>query len=56
MFKCAHCHNTCFIRRIERDAGDYVAACSSCGAKNVLKIARINQMLVPTVEIVGWRE
>jgi DNA-directed RNA polymerase subunit RPC12/RpoP len=56
MFQCSRCHKTCFIRRIEKDAGDYVARCSSCGAKNILKVARINRMLVPTIEIVGWRD
>lgn len=56
MFQCSRCHKTCFIHHLEKDAGDYVAWCSTCGAKNILKIARINRMLVPTIEIAGWRD
>jgi transcription elongation factor Elf1 len=56
MFQCSRCHKNCFIRRIEKNAGDYIARCSSCGAKNILKIARINGKLVPTIEITGWRD
>jgi hypothetical protein len=56
MFQCSRCHKNCLIRRILKDAGDYIALCSSCGAKNILKITRINQKLVPTIETAGWRD
>ena len=56
MFQCSRCHNPCFIRRIEKDAGDYIARCSACGAKNILKIARVNQVLIPAIETAGWRD
>jgi len=56
MFQCSRCHKPCFIRRIEKDAGDYVATCSVCGAKNILNIIQLDKVLVPTIEIDGWRE
>lgn len=56
MFKCDHCHKISLILQVERDAGDFVVACSTCHCKNILAIQVINQTLVPLLQTLGWRE
>ena len=54
MFTCSYCHKTNLIRHIEKEAGEYMARCSHCQAKNILALTRINEQLVPTVEVRGY--
>ena len=56
MFNCAHCHKLGFIRRVEKDASDFVVICSTCHCKNILAIRVINQTPVPLLQTLGWRE
>jgi hypothetical protein len=43
---------------IERDAGDWIITCRSCGAKNILATTPVNKVpvLLPGFEVVGWRD
>src|SRR5262245_45443510 len=58
MLTCACCKTTSVAGEIERDAGDWIIRCQSCGAKNVLAATLINKVPVtlPGFEVIGWRE
>jgi hypothetical protein len=53
MFTCSHCHKLNLIRSVDRDAGEYIAICRHCQAKNILAVTRINHTLVPMIETRG---
>jgi Zn finger protein HypA/HybF involved in hydrogenase expression len=54
--QCNQCYASIQETNLEKDKGDFIIPCPACGAKNILKIVRINRMIVPTIEIAGWRE
>jgi len=58
MFQCKHCGVSSFISpaQVERDASDWILRCRHCGAKNILRATLINNVVVPALEIAGWRE
>jgi hypothetical protein len=58
MFTCARCRVTLAAGPIERDAGDWIITCRSCGAKNILATTPVNNVpvLLPGFEVIGWRD
>ncbi len=58
MFNCAHCHHVFIVSSqtgIERDTGDWILPCPECGAKNVLAAVVVDHVVLPVLQIVGWR-
>ncbi|MGH9760833.1 MAG: hypothetical protein ACREAC_08320 [Blastocatellia bacterium] len=56
MFKCSHFRELNMIGFVNHEAGDYIVVCPSCGTKNILAPTVINNVLVPRVETLGYRD
>ena len=56
-FTCTHCGVTTVARVIiEHDGEDWIVHCSECGAANVLECLLLNKVLVPTLQVIGWKQ
>jgi DNA-directed RNA polymerase subunit RPC12/RpoP len=55
MFTCLNCRVTSFVQ-LEYDTGDWIVRCRDCGAKNLVATVLLNDVPVPTVRIVAWKE
>ena len=54
--QCSRCQVSIAQPILEKDAGELIVRCVECNAINVLKLAVINQLMVLTTEIMGWKE
>lgn len=58
LLQCKHCQVSTFIKQVEFDRGDWIAACFNCGAQNILAFTLINKVpvLTPSLQIIGVRK
>lgn len=57
LFSCARCHiNTLSGSTLEKLFGEWIVRCPECGAKNLVKTIAINNVVLLTAIIIGWRD
>ena len=55
--RCQRCQAESFVTHIEHDRSDWIAACTHCGAENIVALARIKNVAVvsPALQVIGLR-
>jgi hypothetical protein len=56
MLECKKCHVRIFESNAHEEHGDLIIACSHCGAKNILAPVVFSKVVLPTFDVIGWRD
>ncbi len=56
MLQCKKCYTRLFENNAEKEHGELIVICSTCGAKNILAPVLVNKVALPAFEVIGYRD